>query len=239
LELNSDNTSLFAGVLDYAITSKYIYVLPTKEFRLLQFDREGHYMKDVVRYGDGPGEFNGFAQNIYADEMGNRLYIVNMDKTWEYTLDGKFVAIRQHKNMMSREYKIGEDRWAAISYLDVPFQIPGIFGIAVFSAQEDTIAMKKDFYIDEVSKDRTGFTDVASAQSSNSVLFKTTSNDTVFRLSPIGISPAYILKLDNSENEKIRGAEVRNRRDILPDDIKILDMIETDAYFYYRFFLNE
>lgn len=239
LEITQNDASLIAGILDFTVSNDFIYVLPIKENKIMQFDKKGHFIKNVVTYGQGPGEYNGFPQNIYVDDASDRLYIANMDKTWEYTLSGEFVAVRQRANMVSYEYKVAPDRYAAVSYLGVPFQIPGVFGIGVFSEQEDTIAMKKDFLSPEnVPEEVSGFTNVAVAWNQNSVLFKTASNDTVFRLTKDGIAPAYILNLKNSVQEIVRGLKVRNSDGAAPDDIWVWDMLETPSHFYYRFMLD-
>lgn len=239
LEITKDGSSLIAGILDFTVTDSFIYILPMKENRIMQFDRKGRFMKNVVTFGEGPGEYNGFPQNIYADAVADRFYIANMDKTWEYTLSGEFVGIKNRSNMISYEYKIAPDRYAAVSYLNVPFHIPGIFGIGVFSGKEDTIAIKNDFFsLENVSAEVSGFTNVAVAWNQNNVLFKTISNDTVFRLTENSIAPAYVLKLKNSSREIVRGLEVRNSDGAEPNDIWGWDMFETLSFFYYRFMLN-
>lgn len=239
MEITQDGASLIAGILDFTVTDSFIYILPMKESKIMQFDRKGHFVKNVVAYGEGPGEYNGFPQNIYADAAANRFYIANMDKTWEYTLSGEFVGVKKRTNMISYEYKIATDRYAAVSYLNVPFHIPGIFGVGVFSENEDTIVMKKNFLsLDNVPAEESGFTNVSVAWNQNNLLFKTVSNDTVFRLIKDTIIPAYILKSQNSTREIIRGLKVRNSDGAAPDDVWDWDMFETPSFFYYRFVLN-
>ena len=240
LEITPDGSSLIAGILDFTVTDDFIYILPLKEQKIMQFDRRGHFIKNVVVYGEGPHEYNGFPQNIYADETADRLYIANMDKTWIYTLSGEFIEVRKRNNMISYEYKIADDRYAAVSYLNVPFHIPGIFGIGIFSENEDTIAVKRDFLsLENVSAEVSGFTNVSVAWNQNSVLFKTISNDTVYRLTENDIVPAYVLGLKNSSQEIVRGLEVRNSDGAAPNDIWGWDMFETQSFFYYRFILND
>ena len=60
LEVTSDDASLIDGVANYAVTDKYIYVLPVKEQRIVLFDRQGHFVKTLIPFGQGPGEFSGF-----------------------------------------------------------------------------------------------------------------------------------------------------------------------------------
>lgn len=60
LETTDDPASLLDGVSEYALTSKYIYVSPVKEQRIVQFDRKGHFIKTLIPFGQGPGEFSNF-----------------------------------------------------------------------------------------------------------------------------------------------------------------------------------
>jgi hypothetical protein len=235
---DNDLSLVTDDIRDYAVTSKYIYILSYDKFRLWLFDRQGHYIKDIIKLGNGPGEYSGSAKNIYADEKNDRLYLANIDRTYVYTLEGEFVEVRQRKNMIECEYAVGDDRFAAVSFVGAPFFVPGAFGLGVFSAREDTIAMKK-FYVNGVPKEKTGFTDVVYAPSAGSLLFKKVGNDTIYRLTPTDIRPAYILALGNSANDIIKGAEVRNSIKSQPGDIQLYDILETDSYFYYRFERNE
>lgn len=62
LETTDDPASLLDGVSEYALTSKYIYVSPVKEQRIVQFDRKGHFIKTLIPFGQGPGEFSVFLE---------------------------------------------------------------------------------------------------------------------------------------------------------------------------------
>lgn len=55
LEITKDGSSLIAGILDFTVTDSFIYILPMKENRIMQFDRKGRFMKNVVTFGEGPG----------------------------------------------------------------------------------------------------------------------------------------------------------------------------------------
>ena len=45
LEVTTDDASLIDGVYDYAVTDRYIYVLPVKEPRIVLFDRQGRFIR--------------------------------------------------------------------------------------------------------------------------------------------------------------------------------------------------
>ena len=53
LEVTTDDASLIDGVYDYAVTDRYIYVLPVKEPRIVLFDRQGRFIRTLVKEGQG------------------------------------------------------------------------------------------------------------------------------------------------------------------------------------------
>ena len=73
METTDDPASLLDGVSEYALTSKYIYVSPVKEQRIVQFDRKGHFIKTLIPFGQGTGELSNFLESILADEKNNPL----------------------------------------------------------------------------------------------------------------------------------------------------------------------
>ena len=66
LETTDDPASLLDGVSEYALTSKYIYVSPVKEQRIVQFDRKGHFIKTLIPFGQ-VNEFNKVAMTPLED----------------------------------------------------------------------------------------------------------------------------------------------------------------------------
>ena len=66
LEVTTDDASLIDGVYDYAVTDRYIYVLPVKEPRIVLFDRQGRFIRTLVKEGQGPGEFIGQSTHEYS-----------------------------------------------------------------------------------------------------------------------------------------------------------------------------
>ena len=90
--MTTDDASLIDGVYDYAVTDRYIYVLPVKEPRIVLFDRQGRFYPDVVKEGQGPGEFSGILPCIQVDERNDRLFLFSNNRVWEYTLEGEFIG---------------------------------------------------------------------------------------------------------------------------------------------------
>ncbi|RHJ91082.1 6-bladed beta-propeller [Parabacteroides bouchesdurhonensis] len=245
LKVTSDDASLIDGVADYAVTNKYIYVLPIKEGRIALFDRQGNFIKTLIASGQGPGEISGVIANVQADEKNNRLYLFSSNYIWIYTLDGEFIQKMNHDYQIVSQYLIDENRFGAIAFPFMPFQT-GSFGLGIFTANGDTITMKNDFYSHLVPPEKSGFTACIAACFSDifkSILFKTGSNDTVFRIANDKIMPALVLNLRNSDKEVARSLDITDFSSLkgkLGDDkdIFISDIFETSSQYYFRFRFN-
>ena len=75
LRTTEDDQSLIDGAAGFAVTSKYIYVYPVKEQRIVLFSRQGEFIRTLITFGQGPGEFNDMLSDIQADEKRNKLYL--------------------------------------------------------------------------------------------------------------------------------------------------------------------
>ena len=90
LQVTSDDESLIGEIADYAVTSKYIYILSVEESRVIQFDRNGNFIKTIIKSGPGPQEFVGLLSGMQADEENNKLYLFG-NMIWVYSLEGEFI----------------------------------------------------------------------------------------------------------------------------------------------------
>lgn len=241
LETTEDPASLLDGVSEYAVTSKYIYVSPVKEQRIVQFDRQGRFIKTLIPFGQGPGEFSNFLTGMQADEENNRLYLFSANQIGVYTLEGEFIQNLNHGYQIVYQRKVGKDRYASVAFPYVPFQ-SGSYGLGIFTEQGDTIAVKNDFASPLVTPEKAGFTvGIAATFSSQqqSLLFKTGCNDTVFRISSDKILPACVLNLQNSDQEIVRCLDATDFSSLHQKfegntDIFIFDFFETPRNYYFR-----
>lgn len=245
LEETDDDDTLIDGVADYAVTDDYIYVLPVKEPRIVLFDRKGRFVKTLVKEGQGPGEFSGLLFNIQAVPARDRLYLFG-SLIWEYTLDGQFIRQFKHDAPIMSEFCIAPERFAAVAMGFVPFQA-GSFGIGVFTDKGEKIWQKNNFYSPLVPSEISGFTANLTSGLSNdgtSLLFKTGSNDTVFRMTADSVAVACVLELRNSEAETERSLNTTDFSDIQgfnrnEKDIFVQDMFETSDRYYFRCRYNQ
>lgn len=240
LQSTDDPASLIDGIAEYALTSKYIYVCPVKEARIVLFDRHGHFLKTLIPFGQGPGEFSGIVASMQADEKNNRLYLFTIDRFWVYTLEGEFIESVSHNYMIAFQRRVGKEQLASVALPYMPFN-SGSFGLGLFTEKGDTVLMKNDFSSTLVAPEKTGFTiSIAATYSSpeDAVLFKMGANDTVFRVSENLIQPTCVLNLQNSDKEIVRAldsSDFNSLREQGDDaDIFVSDLFETPRRYYFR-----
>ena len=245
LHTTEDEQSLIDGVAGFAVTSKHIYVYPVKEQCLALFSRQGDFIRTLITFGQGPGEFNDMLSDIQANEEHNRLYLFGMSGIWEYTLEGEYIKKYEYKQQAIFQRLLTADKLGAVAFPYMPFK-DGSFGLGIFTLQGDTITMKNNFHASEVAPEKVGFT-IRSAASytptDNSILFKMGANDTIFRITDKTIEPACVLQLNNSDKEvrmSIDATDFGSMQDFgSPSDIIISEIMETPSCYYFRLRYDE
>lgn len=202
LELTDDNRSMIGQVLDIVLTKDFIYILSDPTCGVLQFDRQGKFIRQVAKYGQGPGELI-FPISMDAVEEENKLYITAAYKTTVYNFDGHFEEEFERGGRMSfYACPLGNGLVAETSSDGMPFASPGHFGIGIFGnhGKGDTLRMKNDFSDEKIfPPQESGFKLTRCISSDPGVLFSTMTNDTVFRMTPDTIRPAFCWQRDLNE----------------------------------------
>ena len=246
LRTTEDDQSLIDGVTSFAVTSKHIYIYPVKEQRIVLFNRQGDFIRTLITFGQGAGEFNEMRSDIQVNEERNRLYLFGlMSGVWEYTLEGEYLQKYEYKQQAIFRRLLTADRLGAVAFPYQPFR-SGSFGLGIFTLQGDTIAMKNNFHASEVAPEKAGFT-IRSAASynpaNNSILFKMGANDTIFRITDKTIDPACVLQLNNSEKEvrmSIDASDFGSMQDFgSSSDLIISEIMETPSCYYFRLRYDE
>ena len=240
LRTTEDDQSLIDGVAGFAVTRKHIYVYPVKEQRIALFNRQGVFIRTLITFGQGPGEFNDMLSDIQANEERNRLYLFGMSGIWEYTLEGEYLQKYEYKQQAIFQRLLTADRLGAVAFPYMTFK-DGSFGLGIFTLQGDTIAMKNNFHASEVAPEKAGFT-IRSAASytpaDNSILFMMGANDTIFRITDKIIEPACVLQLNNSDKEmriSIDATDFGSMQDFgSSSDLIISEIMETPSCYYFR-----
>lgn len=241
LELTADNKSMIGQVLDVVLTNEFIYILSDPTCGVLQFDLQGKFIRQVAKYGQGPGELI-FPISMYAVEEENKLYITAAYKTTVYNFDGRFEEEFERGGRMSfYAYPLEDGRVAETSSDGMPFASPGHFGIGIFGdrGKGDTIRLKNDFSDEKIfSPKESGFKLTRCILSDPGVLFSTMTNDTIFRMTPDTIQPAFCWQRDLDEESLKNSYRLLN---FIPTntDLFLYDIIEFPKSFCFRYVYNE
>lgn len=234
LELTDDDDSLVDQILDISVTDNSIFILSTKQDGVIQFNHNGKFIRKIAKTGEGPGETQ-MIMSISIDEENDILYVSQPYNTLSYSLDGKYIGTMSFPRILSRQYHLHDGIMAEIGGEYTPLGIPGMFGLGVFSLQGDTIDIKNDFADGDLPSVATaGLKQVYSIDGLSGHLCYVACNDTIFRLTANGISPAFYIHTGNSKEAKANLTDVRSRDPFPAGNYMIRDFFETTNYFYLR-----
>jgi hypothetical protein len=234
-----DDSVLIAGILDICMTKEYYYIRSLKLGGVFQFDRSGKYIRTFAMTGNGPEE-TSLILSVSADEEKERIYVSQLFNCLVFDFEGNLLETVPNKKGISWQRHINNDAFAEIGAEYVPYSVPEMFGIGIFSLHGDTIAIKNDIFPTDVQDfNRVGFsrTFITNSSKNNEVLCYVSSCDTIFRLTEDKISNAYAINTGNSSYKKIESIEIFDN-DISEDIYDIYDFIELNNNFYLRAIRN-
>ena len=100
------NTSpLIRNLTKVIKAKKYIFIIDwqLEGARILQFDLNGLYIKQIGRAGHGPGEYYNFS-DLTVDTLTNDLFVATFDKILNYDFDGRFIMSIPVNNIMGSSF---------------------------------------------------------------------------------------------------------------------------------------
>ena len=242
LELTDDDTSLIGTIVDIVMTDKYFFVQTFEDFKLLQFSRDGKYIRTITQKGGGPGDLQTPGFSIWTNEKEQKLYVSEAENISVFTFEGEF------ERKISREgrwvnYAGGDGlNWVAETYREnFPFDIPPYFGIGTFNYQAptsiDTLSMKKDYWDLSVAPlEKTNFFMGCFFQCEEGYRYSVSCNDTLFTMTKEGIKPFLVMDRGASSEEK--KLYFSTHMEPNPSLIYIRYACETPKHLYFRFFNN-
>lgn len=240
LQLTDNDVSIVGQIIDIALTDNYIFILSEQKCGVLQFDRKGFFIRQIVKYGTGPGELV-HPMSLYATEFDNKIYITCAYKTVVYNFSGNFEEeIDRHGRNSFYSFYLGDNKVVETSFDGMPFHSLGHFGIGVFDGmgKGDTVVMKNNFSDEKVlPSDISGFKFTRCIESDPGVLFLTMTNDTIFRITKENIMPILCWKRDLNDKALQNAFALL---DFVPTntDLFIHDIFELPSVICFRYIYN-
>ena len=150
------------------------------------FDREGKYLYDIGKIGQGPGEYSGSLYSEVIDETGKAIYLApfsNSSKLYKYNIDGTFEKSIDLKNDLNKS-KIALNSDGGISLVNLCFDKKGIFSAVVDANDQVTTYLGKAEDITNPLDEKgnfSGFTnEIWSYGNTSDLTYMITGNDTLY-----------------------------------------------------------
>jgi len=87
ITLETKPACLLDGISKLTLTDSFIFVTDSR--KILKFDRDGMFQKQIGAFGRGPGE-HLFISDFYLDEQSERLFILTLRSVLIYDFDGLY-----------------------------------------------------------------------------------------------------------------------------------------------------
>lgn len=246
VKLEKTTESLVGGGIPFwYITKEYVFVYSSN--RLLQFDRKGNYIKQIGKYGRGPGEFLSM-RGLALNDSNNTLYVISnfANKVIKYDIDtGEFLGDFPINNtlgsgMLPMSFLIiAKDTFLALSHPMTQFTSDYVI-FEIFNDNGNVLAQKKSslFSIqnddENVERIKNGFTQVWFFNG-HFRLFEEL-NDTIYNIKNNHLEPVYIFNLNGYKGpfDLMTTNYVRSKINYM----RLFGFWETSNFLLFRFYYN-
>lgn len=231
IPLETGDSCLVSNILSMQVSRDYLFIYNGKTNQILQFDRAGKFVRTIGCTGNGPGEYT-LVSDLVIDEANQQLYIFCYGEAPRvYGFDGQYL-LSDTTLQGSTSAVLLDERHIAMKGLRM---YPNAW-LAALKEKGGEITAKVDPYEASLTEDVSYMENPMLVPAGKSALAFATCNDTVFRLSPEGIEPAYCLARQNRTAFYTDVADIRQRKNnpIQDSDLDLYDFFETPRYLYLR-----
>lgn len=236
IHLETNDSCLASNILDLQVTNDYIFAFQGRGGgAIFQFDRNGKFIRQVSAIGNGPGEVSDIL-SLGVNEGLRELYVFQShNNTQCFSFDGVF--LRSDKELASvsglKDFANGT---CALKGRILSLVADSPWAGALRAKDGQTIATKSVF-TQPVDSSTCFMLAITFSPTANSVLLFSESNDTIFRMAPQGITPAYWLDRKNKPDYYAQVSDISKFRGsgAFPEGtINVYDMLETAGNLYLR-----
>lgn len=221
------------------ITDKYIFINSNGLPYVMQFNRDGKFIRQVGTLGRGPGEYS-YCRTFTVDEK-NELVLIFDNWTYKivcYNFDGEFKKVIETHNDLIRNLTVANN--GEIICQSAPIRIqPTYFMLLSLNEKGDTIFSKKSWYFKNFKGNYFGGPDNMFIRN-DSIFVREYFNDTIYLYNNKSLEPYYILQWDKYKDPAIFSFQNLGIKRILDNNSKVfqLEVIQASSqylYLYYQF----
>lgn len=240
IPLEATDSSLVSNITDLVMNHEFIFLQNGRAQQILQYTRQGKFIREVGKVGEGPGEYAPYTINaISLDDEKREFYAHRQGMPgMVFSYEGEFLRTDTTiTEAVGNRYPLGNGLSALTGTPFTPIQ-QSPWLVALKDRNNKLIATKAPFPA-QVSADACYMKEILFVPFQNSALAYTPCNDTLFRVSASGIAPACVISRKNGAdyNEKVANINELGKDDTNASIIDLFTFFETPRYFYFRVLL--
>ncbi|MCK9305813.1 MAG: 6-bladed beta-propeller [Bacteroidales bacterium] len=229
IQLETTEKSLIADFMDLVMTKEYFFIL-TSTPKVLQFTREGKFVRQISMIGNGPGEHRQLF-SIFVNENSGRIFIAEIfGRIMEFDFDGAFIGAHKKGDGLSR-FIFGKNNNLLESVQVLMGNEP--VKLYVMKMDGDTLKrfenhLKYEFTISSVSSSYGDYKSMFTLD--GKIIYHQISTDTVFTYNPnsLDLEPRYCFSNPGGPDAE----DFKHFREKMPELYLIYDVAEDNNFIY-------
>jgi hypothetical protein len=224
--------TVLGTVFDYQIDNNHLYIQVDQ--RLLCYTRQGKFLREISRYGQGPAEHLGIRSFSIQDSIiainsnyGRKIQLYNIQGEYK----GKVLDV---SDAVFKINLLDSNRYAIHLQHGVTMNDPALFITGIIDAKGDTVQLKK------TKPDYSQGLAVAPSlwYYRDLICVKTCVNDTVYAVTKDSVTPRYVLDYGKYKISRDAFADIRLHENERYKYIEGESFCETDKYLLVMFQLH-
>jgi hypothetical protein len=219
------------------ITDKYIFISSNGLPYVMQFSRDGQFIRQVGTIGKGPGEYL-LCRGFTVDEE-NELILIYDNWTYKilcYSFSGEYKKTIETNNDLIRNFMVAQN--GEIICQSAPIRIQQTyFMLLSLNEKGDTIFLKKSWYFRNFNGTYFGGPDNIFVHN-DSIYVREYFNDTIYLYNNKSLEPSYILQWDKYKDPRIFSFQNLGIKRILDNNSKVfeLTLIQSSSSYLYLYY---
>lgn len=241
IPLETNDFCLVSNITALVMNDEFIFLQNGKTQQIFQYTRQGKFIREVGKVGEGPGEFAPYTMDEISLDDGKRELYVHRHALppMVFSYDGEFLRTDTSvTEAVGNRYPLENGFCALAGVPMTPIQ-QSPWLVALQDKDNRVTALKAPFP-SSVPAEACYMKEVQFIPFLHSVLAYTPCNDTLFRVSASGITPACVLRAQNGDgyHEKIANITELGKDDTRTSStLELFTFFETSHYFYFRWLL--
>ena len=238
--LETTDSCLISNLMNLQVTADYMFMYNGKTEEVLQFNREGKFIRKIGCQGNGPGEY-GMISDLAVDDRNKELSLFQYGgDALVYSYDGTFLRNDTTVKQAGGMYVFPDGKRALKGLVIKPFQQAPWAG--ALQQPNGSLQECKALFPSGLSRDVCFMKEICFSPSDERVLVFTACNDTVSAISNNGIEPAYVLKRENPVEYYMDIANINKFGDKTVETDQVIglyDLFESSHYLYLRLYKGD